>query len=75
MKKIEKSQDQVVFTIDTEETVANSIRRYVNQIPVLAIDEIEIEKNDSALYDETIAHRIGLIPLKMGKSAAKKTEN
>ncbi|MEX0920602.1 MAG: DNA-directed RNA polymerase subunit D [Candidatus Pacearchaeota archaeon] len=73
MNKIEKSQDQVVFTAEIDETIANSIRRYVNQIPVLAVDEVEIKKNDSALYDEAIAHRIGLIPLKSGKKPAKKS--
>jgi DNA-directed RNA polymerase subunit D len=47
-----------------DECLANAIRRYVNQISILAINEVEISKNDSPLYDETIAHRIGLIPLK-----------
>lgn len=65
MKKIEKSGNQLVFTAEIDETLANSIRRYINQIPIMAVDEIEISRNDSALYDETIAHRIGLIPLKM----------
>ena len=68
MKKIEKSENQIVFSAEMEETLANSIRRYINHIPTLAIDEVEISKNDSALYDETIAHRIGLIPIKSGKS-------
>jgi len=72
MKKIEKTGNQIVFTAEINETLANSIRRYINQIPVLAVDEIEISKNDSALYDETIAHRIGLIPLKMENAVAKK---
>jgi len=72
MKKIEKTGNQLVFTAEINETLANSIRRYLNQIPVLAVDEVEISKNDSALYDETIAHRIGLIPLKMESSAKKK---
>lgn len=49
------------------ESLANAIRRYVNQIPIFAVDEVEILKNDSPLYDETLAHRIGLIPLEMDK--------
>ncbi|HUW43341.1 MAG TPA: hypothetical protein VMV95_00015 [Bacillota bacterium] len=72
MKKIEKTGNQLVFAAEINETLANSIRRYVNQIPILAVDEVEISKNDSALYDETIAHRIGLIPLKMEGGAKKK---
>jgi len=71
MKKIEKTGSQIVFTSGIDETIANSIRRYINQIPILAVDEVEISKNDSALYDETIAHRIGLIPLKMDTVAKK----
>lgn len=74
MKIIEKKPNQVVFTIEMEETLANSIRRYVNQIPVAAIDEVEISRNDSPLYDETIAHRIGLIPLKNKSLHEKKPE-
>jgi len=72
MKKIEKTENQIIFTAEISETIANSIRRYMNQVPILAVDEIEISKNDSALYDETVAHRIGLIPLKMEGSVAKK---
>ena len=72
MKKIEKTGNQIVFTAEINETLANSIRRYITQIPILAVEEVEISKNDSALYDETIAHRIGLIPLKMEGSEKKK---
>ena len=64
MRLIEKNSNQITFTSDMDESIANSIRRYVNQIPILAIDEVEISKNDSPLYDETIAHRLGLIPIK-----------
>jgi DNA-directed RNA polymerase subunit D len=64
MKLINKKDNQIVFTAEAEESLANAIRRYINQIPVMAINEVEISKNDSPLYDETIAHRMGLIPLK-----------
>jgi len=67
MKQIKKTEDQIVFSSDIGMTLANSIRRYFNNIPVVAVEELEISKNDSPLYDETIAHRVGLVPLKAGK--------
>jgi DNA-directed RNA polymerase subunit D len=70
MELIYKKDNQIVFTADTNESLANAIRRYSNKIPILSIDEVEILKNDSALYDETIAHRVGMIPLE--NSGAKK---
>ena len=71
MKLIEKNKDHIVFEADIGDTTANSIRRYLGQIPVAAVDELEISKNDSPLYDETIAHRVGLIPLKKEKNIEK----
>ena len=73
MKIINKKENQLTFALEMEESLANAIRRYLNQIPILAIDEIEIKRNDSPLYDETLAHRVGLIPLKMDKSMSSKT--
>lgn len=73
MKIVEKTENQIVFTAEIEDSLANSIRRYINEIPVPAIDEIEIARNDSPLYDETIAHRMGLIPLKADKTVKEKT--
>jgi len=67
MKLIEKKEDHVTFTAEIDESLANAIRRYVSQIQVLAVDEVEFLKNDSALYDETIAHRLGFIPIKVSK--------
>jgi len=74
MELIEKSNDQFTFKAELDESLANAIRRYVNEVSVLGIDEVEIFKNDSALYDETIAHRVGLISLKMEKGIASKSE-
>lgn len=67
MEKINQTGSKIVFKAEVEESLANAVRRYVHQIPVVAVDEVEISKNDSPLYDETIAHRIGLIPLKQNK--------
>ncbi len=74
MEKIEKKENQIIFRGKIDESLANAIRRYLNQVPVLAIDEVEIIKNGSALYDEVVAHRIGLIPLKMDKMITDKNK-
>ncbi len=63
IKIISKNEEKVSFVTDMSETLANAIRRSVLEIPILAIDEVEFFKNDSALYDEILAHRLGLIPL------------
>lgn len=69
MEIIEKKDNQIVLITDMSESLANSIRRYTSQVSVPAIDELEISKNDSPLYDETLAHRVGLVPLKAGKKS------
>lgn len=71
MKLVEKKENQITFLAEIDESTANAIRRYLNHVPIIAVDEVEIFKNDSPLYDETIAHRIGLIPLKMNKGLKK----
>jgi DNA-directed RNA polymerase subunit D len=73
MKILDKKDNQITFTAEIDESLANAIRRYIDQIPILAVDEVEISKNDSPLYDETIAHRIGLVPLKMDKTISEKS--
>jgi DNA-directed RNA polymerase subunit D len=64
IKDYSKENQKLSFLTDMPISLANAIRRSVLEIPVLAIDEVEIVKNDSALYDEIIAHRLGLVPLK-----------
>lgn len=62
---INKSQDELDFVIDgIDAAMANTLRRIMfAEIPIMAVKEVEFKKNNSALYDEILAHRIGLIPL------------
>jgi len=73
METITKTSEMVTVVSDMNISLANAIRRSVNEVPVLAIDEADVYKNDSALYDEIIAHRLGLIPLKNQKMKADQT--
>ncbi len=67
MEILEKNDTQIIFKSDMGVSLTNAIRRYLVEIPTLAVEEVEISRNDGPLYDETIAHRIGLIPLIMEK--------
>ena len=73
MEVISKTPQKLVLRLDVSESLANAIRRSVAEVPTLAISEVEIFKNDSALYDELLSHRLGLVPLKTEKSMNEKT--
>ncbi len=67
MEKIQENDGKLIFKTEMNVTLANAIRRSVGEVQTLAIDEVDIYKNDSALYDEIVAHRLGLVPLKNQK--------
>jgi len=68
INQLKSEKNKIVFALNGISTeFANAIRRSIYEIPVLAIDEVEISRNDSALYDEILAHRLGLVPLKTDK--------
>ena len=73
MEMIEKTNENIKLISGMNISLANAIRRSVGEIPVLAIDEADIYKNDTALFDEIISHRLGLIPLKNQKMKADQT--
>ncbi len=66
IKKIKQDDNKLIFEISgINEIEANTLRRaIVAETPVMAISEVEISKNDSALYDEILSHRLGLVPIK-----------
>jgi len=69
----DKEKQKLSFVTDMPISLANAIRRSVLEIPIMAIDEVEIMRNDAALYDEIVAHRLGLIPIKT-TAASKETK-
>ncbi|MAE49271.1 hypothetical protein CMI48_00430 [Candidatus Pacearchaeota archaeon] len=73
METISNTPEQLVIKMPANESLANAIRRSVAEVPTLAIEDVEIMKNDSALYDEVLAHRLGLVALKTEKSMNDKT--
>ena len=70
MEIITKTPEEISFISKMNVSLANAIRRSVGEVPILAIVEADIYKNDSALYDEIIAHRLGLLSLKNQKMKA-----
>jgi len=73
----DKKNNKLLFVLkDSNEAFANLIRRFaVDEVPTLAIDEVEFRDNSSALYDEIIAHRLGLIPIKTDLKSYELPEN
>lgn len=65
LKLLHKEDNKLIFLItDTEYYIVNALRRaIIEEVPTMAIEEVTFVKNQSALYDEIIAHRLGLIPL------------
>jgi DNA-directed RNA polymerase subunit D len=48
----------------TNAAFANLLRRYgMGNVPVFAIDRVTFYENNSAMFDEYLAHRIGQVPL------------
>lgn len=62
----ERGKKEVKFVIEgVKVRFANALRRaMITEVPKFAIDEVNIHENTSLLYDEQLAFRLALIPLK-----------
>lgn len=66
LEVIKASEDELEFILkDATIPLANAIRRIsMSQVSVFAIDSVTFYENSSALFDEYIANRLALLPLK-----------
>lgn len=67
LKLLQKSKDgsKTTFGIkNLDVAYVNSLRRIlISEVPTMAIEDVEFRKNTSLLYDELLAHRLGLVVL------------
>ncbi len=63
---IEEKELSIKFILkNASAALANSFRRAMKAlVPTLAVDYVDFYVNSSYLYDEIIAHRIGMLPIK-----------
>lgn len=63
---MEDAEDRVSLQLDgVDRSYANAVRRFcLSEVPSMAIDDVVILENSSVLYDEILAHRLGMVPLK-----------
>jgi DNA-directed RNA polymerase subunit D len=67
---VSSTDEQLRFAVKgVESTFMNTIRRVMMaEVAIPAIEKVYIAENTSVLYDDIIAHRLGLIPLKGGEA-------
>ncbi len=75
-KTIEKKGNTIkVLVKGTDTEMMNSLRRAITtNVPTIAIEDITVYENDSVVFDEFLAHRMGLIPIKTDTKTYRKGE-
>lgn len=76
IKILEKSDSRIRFVLEkSNPAFANALRRVMkNEVPTMAIEYVDFEENTSGMFDELVAHRLGLIPLTFGETYNLKDE-
>lgn len=70
IRVLKKKSDVLTFVLDgATPAFANALRRIMmSEVPSLAIEWVDFHENSSVMFDEIIAHRLGMIPLKFDPS-------
>lgn len=76
VKVLQYSEDYLKFVIEgVKPSLVNSLRRVlISDVPVLAIHKVMILDNTTVMYDEVLAHRLSMIPLKTNLDKLPKIE-
>jgi len=52
--------------VGVDASISNAFRRIlIAEVPSMAIERVYISNNTSVIQDEVLAHRLGLIPIKV----------
>ncbi len=60
-----KTDSEIRFAVEgVKPSFASALRRIMlSEVPTLAVEWVDFKKNDSALPDEVVSNRLGLVPL------------
>lgn len=67
VKLLEKKGDNVKLLFKgTDAATVNALRRTIMAgVPILAVEDVHFYQNTSVMFDEMLAHRLAMVPLKM----------
>lgn len=73
---VEETDDVLKVEISgINEAIANALRRsMMTKVPTLATEELHINKNQSGLFDEVLANRIGQVPFTIPENVDEEDE-
>lgn len=66
IKVLRKKGDVLTFLLEgSSPAFANALRRImISEVPSMAVEWVDFNYNSSVIFDEIIAHRLGMIPMK-----------
>jgi len=68
VKKVSEKGGILKFSVkETDSAFANALRRTVmNNVPIFAVEDVSVFENNSVLFDEFLAHRLAMLPIRSG---------